>query len=109
MEKYSWPTGITCNNQILFTKIDLLRLTNLIKLFADDLSIDWILLTKLTNLEQIDVHCRNLNYFVLFNHLGNITQVDVNPKTLPVSSLKKLQSLTFSTMSEETDITYLTI
>jgi hypothetical protein len=105
MEKYSWPTGLTFKNQILFTKMDLLRLTNLTKLFTDDLGIDWILFTKLTNLEQIDIHCRNLNYFVLYNHLSNITQVDLDPKTLPaVSSLKKLQSLTFSTMSEETDI-----
>jgi hypothetical protein len=53
----------------------------------------------------MNVHCRNMNYFVLYNHLSNITQVDLDPKTLPaVSSLKKLQSLTFSTKSEETDI-----
>jgi hypothetical protein len=104
MEKYSWPTGLTFYNQISFTKMDLLRLTNLTKL-SGSLSIDWILLTKLTNLEQMNVHCKNMNYFVLYNHLSNITQVDLDPKTLPaVSSLKKLQSLTFSTKSEETDI-----
>jgi hypothetical protein len=105
MELYSNPIGITFNNSF-FTKMDLLRLTNLTKL-AGSLSIDWIHLTKLTNLEQMNVYFRYRapNYMVLYNHLSNITQVQVHEKSVPaISSLKKLRSLDFSTMSEERDV-----